>query len=137
MRRHGWILLFSDCFLEQLQTLYAAAEQAELSDPVGCENHANIKLFRALTQLVLEVVPSDPGLDEYRQANTLGPVHRHWRVARIGRRFQLFFRYDSKLRAIVFAWVNDELVLRSSGSRTDCFRSVCGEMLQSGNPSDS
>ncbi|MAC35354.1 type II toxin-antitoxin system YhaV family toxin [Parahaliea mediterranea] len=137
MRRHGWILVFSDCFVDQLQTLYAAAEQAELSDPVGCESHVNSKLFRALTQLVLEVVPSDPGLEEYRQANTLGPVHRHWRVAKIGRRFQLFFRYDSTLRTIVFAWVNDELALRSSGTRSDRLRSVCGGMLQSGNPSDS
>lgn len=39
--------------------------------------------------------------------------------SKIGRRFRLFFRYDSKARAIVFAWVDDEQTLRSAGSRSD------------------
>jgi len=39
--------------------------------------------------------------DEYRQNNSLGSAHCHWRRARIGRRFRLFFRYDSKARVIV------------------------------------
>ena len=43
--------------------------------------------------------------------------HRHWRQANIGRRFRLLFRHDSQARAIVFAWVNDEQALRSSGSQ--------------------
>ena len=56
-------------------------------------------------QLTLEVVLSDPGRDEYRQGNTLGPDLRHWRRAKIGRRFRLFFRNDGRSKAIVFAWV--------------------------------
>src|SRR3546814_9639202 len=66
-----------------------------------------------------EVVPSDPSRDEYRQGNTLGAAYRHWRRAKIGRRFRLFFRYDSKANVIVFAWVNDEQTLRSAGSKSD------------------
>lgn len=132
---HGWILLFHDCVIEQLQKLHIATERAQRSDPNGYESNANVKLFRSLTQLILEVVPSDPGRGEYRQGNTLGPEHRHWRRAKIGRRFRLFFRYDSKSKTIVYAWVNDEQTLRSSGSKSDPY-AVFEKMLNKGNPPD-
>jgi len=135
MERHGWILLFHSCIVEQLQKLCAATERAQRNDPKGYESNANVKLFRALTQLILDVVPSDPGRDEYRQGNTLGPEHRHWRRAKIGRRFRLFFRYDSKSKTIVYAWVNDEQTLRSSGSKSDPY-AVFEKMLKKGNPPD-
>lgn len=135
MQRHGWILLFHDCIVEQLQKLHAASERAQNNDPAGCETNANVKLFRVLIQLILEVVPRDPGRDEYRQGNTLGPAHRHWRRVKIGRRFRLFFRYDSRSRTIVFAWVNDTQTLRSSGSKSDLY-AVFEKMLQRGNPPD-
>lgn len=108
MQQHGWMLLFHEGVIEQLRKLQAAAERAEQSDPQGFESNANVKLFRALSQLIVDVVPSNPASDEYRQGNTLGPAYRHWRRAKIGRRFRLFFRYDSKAWVIVFAWVNDE-----------------------------
>src|SRR3546814_12441875 len=113
MQRHDWTLLFHDCVIEQLQKLDAAARRAQEKDPESFESNANVKLFRALSQLMLDVVPGDPARDEYRQGNTLGPAHRHWRRAKIGRRFRLFFRSDSKAKAIVYAWVNDEQPLRS------------------------
>jgi toxin YhaV len=119
MQRHGWTLLFHACVVEQLQKLHAAAQRAEQNEPEGFESNANVKLFRGLSQLMLETVPTDPARDEYRQGNTLGPAHRHWRRAKIGRRFRLFFRYDSKAKVIVYAWVNDETTLRSSGSKSD------------------
>ena len=84
---------------------------------------------------MLETVPTDPARDEYRQGNTLGPAHRHWRRAKIGRRFRLFFRYDSKAKVIVYAWVNDETTLRSSGSKSDPY-AVFEKMLGRGNPPD-
>lgn len=135
MQRHGWTLLFHDCVIEQLQKLLAAARRAQENDPKGFASNANVKLFRALSQLMLDVVPSDPARDEYRQGNTLGPAHRHWRRAKIGRRFRLFFRYDSKAKVIVYAWVNDEQTLRSSGSKSDPY-SVFEKMLGRGNPPD-
>ncbi|MCL2898778.1 type II toxin-antitoxin system YhaV family toxin [Brenneria tiliae] len=135
MQRHGWTLLFHDCVIEQLRKLHAAAQRAEQNDPTGFASNANVKLFRALSQLMLEVVPGDPSCDEYRQGNTLGPDYRHWRRAKIGRRFQLFFRYDSKAKVIVYAWVNDEQTLRSSGSKSDPY-AVFEKMLGRGNPPD-
>jgi toxin YhaV len=135
MQRHGWTLLFHECIVEQLQKLHVAAQRAERNDPEGFEGNTNVKLFRALSQLILDAVPSDPAREEYRQGNTLGPAYRHWRRAKIGRRFRVFFRYDSKAKVIVFAWVNDEQTLRASGSKSDPY-AVFQKMLGRGHPPD-
>lgn len=135
MQRHGWMLLFHACAVGQLQTLHAAVQRSRQNDPAGFESNANVKLFRALSQLILEGVPGDPAREEYRQGNSLGQAHRHWRWARIGRHFRLFFRYDSKARVIVYAWVNDMRTLRAPGSQSDpdaMFEKTLGQ----GNPSD-
>ena len=135
MQQHGWTLLFHDSLIDQLMKLRAAVLRAQENDSEGFESNANVKLFRALSQLMMDVVPGDPARDEYRQGNTLGPAHRHWRRAKIGRRFRLFFRYDSKAKVIVYAWVNDEQTLRSSGSKSDPY-AVFEKMLGRGNPPD-
>ncbi|GHU37777.1 hypothetical protein AGMMS50256_36160 [Betaproteobacteria bacterium] len=135
MQRHGWTLLFHTCVVEQLQKLQTAAERAQKNDPSGFESNANVKLLRALSQVMMENVPTGPAREEYRQGNTLGQEHRHWRRVKIGRRFRLFFRYDSKANIIVFAWVNDEQTLRSSGSQSDPY-AVFQKMLERGNPPD-
>ena len=135
IQRHGWSLLFHDCLIEQLQKLHAAAQRAQAQDLKGYESNANVKLFNALSQLMLETVPSDPNREEYRQGNTMGPTFRHWRRAKIGRRFRLFFRFDSKTKIVIFAWVNDENTLRSSGSKSDPY-AVFQKMLQRGHPPD-
>ena len=132
---HGWNLLFHDCLTEQLQKLARAAARAKAQDPNGIESNANVKLFNALSHLMLEAVPSDPNREEYRQGNTMGSTFRHWRRAKIGRRFRLFFRFDSKTRIIIFAWVNDKNTLRSSGSKTDPY-AVFKKMLERGYPPD-
>jgi len=133
MQRYGWTLLFHECVIGQLQRLHAAAQRAEAKDPKKFEHNANVKLFRALSQLMVETIPSDPTRTEYRQGNTLGTAYRHWRRAKIGRRFRLFFRYDERAKIIVFAWVNDEQTLRSAGSQSDPY-TVFEKMLGRGNP---
>ncbi len=107
MLRHGWNLLFHEGLIEQLQKLQAAARRAQAQDPQGFESNANVKLFNALAQLMLETVPSDPNRDEYRQGNNMGPAFRHWRRAKLGRRFRLFFRFDSKTRIIIFMAIKE------------------------------
>jgi toxin YhaV len=135
IQRHGWTLLFHACLIEQLQKLDAAVVRAKAQDPHCFESNANVKLFNALAELIFETVPSDPNRDEYRQGNTMGPAFRHWRRAKIGRRFRLFFRFDSKTKIVIFAWVNDENTLRSSGAKTDPYV-VFQKMLKSGHPPD-
>ena len=135
MQRHGWTLLFHDCLIDQLRKLYCAVQRAQRSDPAGFASNANVKLFHTLSRLMLEVIPQDPSRDAYRQGSTLGPRYRHWRRARIGSRFRLFFRYDARAKVIVYAWVNDRSTLRSSGSSTDPYTVFAG-MLARGNPPD-
>jgi toxin YhaV len=135
MQRHGWTLLFHEGLINQLRKLWIAAQRAEQKAPQEFESNANVKLFRALSQQIMEVVPNDPSRDEFRQGNTMGPTYRHWRRAKIGQRFRLFFRYDSKTKVIVFAWVNDEQTLRSSGSKSDPY-AVFEKMLSRNNPPD-
>jgi len=135
MRSRGWTLLFHDGIVAQLRRLHEAAERARKSDPANAAHNANVKLFDALATMIVDVVPTDPGKDEYRQGNTLGAAHRHWRRAKIGRRFRLFFRYDSGAKIIVYAWVNDEHTLRAAGSKSDPY-AVFGKMLARGDPPD-
>ena len=135
MERHGWTLLFHTELITQLGKLEAASERARRKDPHGFASNANVKLLRAVNRAMSEVIPQEPSRAEYRQGNTLGPRFRHWRRARIGRRFRLFFRYDTKARVIVYVWMNDERTLRSSGSRTDPY-TVFARMLARGNPPD-
>lgn len=136
MQRKGWTLLFHECLIEQISRLTAAVDRARKSNPEGFEANADVKLFRALSRLMLETIPDNPACDEYRQGSTLGASFRHWRRAKIGRRFRLFFRYDSKAGVIVYAWVNDKQTLRSAGSRNDAY-AVFERMLVRGCPPDS
>ena len=135
MRCHGWTLLFHDCLIDQLRKFHHAVRRALRSDPTGFASNANLKLFHALSQLMLEVIPQDPSRNAYRQGTRQGRRHRHWRRARIGRRFRLFFHYDTRTKVIVYAWVNDQSTLRSSGSRTDPDTVFAG-MLARGQPPD-
>ena len=98
-------------------------------------SNANVKLFHALSRLILKVILQDPSRDAYRQGTTLGQRHRHWRRARTGRRFRLFLRYDTRAKVIVYAWVIDQSMLRSSGSRTDPY-TLFARMLARGQPPD-
>ena len=130
-----WSLLFHQCLIDQLDRLTAAVERARAANPKAAHENANVKLQAALARLILETIPADPASDEFRQGNALGADFRHWRRAKIGRRFRLFFRYDSRSRVIVYAWVNDENTLRSSGSKTDPY-AVFLKMLERGDPPD-
>jgi len=130
---NGWTLLFHAAIIGQLNGLAGAYQRAIRTDPRDFRSNANVKLLAALAKLMFEVIPADPSRAEYRQGNTLGDANRHWFRARFFGRFRLFFRYDSRSRLIVYAWVNDERSLRQSGARSDPYE-VFRRMLASGSP---
>jgi hypothetical protein len=70
-------------------------------------NGGRVRLPLALMRLRPAGTRSGPNPEEYRRGNTLGAESRHWRHARVGRRYRLIFRFDSKTRSIIFAEVND------------------------------
>jgi len=132
---NGWTLLFHEAIIGQLSNLARAYARARKTDPKNFRTNANLRLFAAVAKLMLEVIPADPGRPEYRQGNTLGPEYRHWFRAKFFGRFRLFFRYDSRARIIVYAWVNDQETLRTYGAKTDAY-AVFKSMLEGGSPPD-
>lgn len=130
---NGWTLLFHDALIGQLERLAGAYGRARKADPGNFQANANVKVYAALAKLMLEVIPADPARPEYRQGNTLGEEYRHWFRAKFFGRFRLFFRYDSRARLIVFAWVNDERTLRKAGGKADPYE-LFKRMLKSGDP---
>ena len=133
---NGWTIFAHPLFLDQLESATAAVEAAKAADPKGYQGTAQAKLLVMLAKLTFETIPADPMRPEYRQGDTLGQARKHWFRAKFGNgRFRLFFRYDSRTKVIIFAWVNDETTLRTYGSKTDAYR-VFKEMLDTGNPPD-
>ena len=134
---NGWTIYAHPLFLDQLEKLAAAVEAAMAKSPKRYRNSANAKLLKALHTIAFERIPQDPTTARYRQGNTLGDNYKHWFREKFGNgRFRLFFRYDSKAKIIVYAWVNDENTLRTYGAKTDAY-AVFASMLDAGNPPDS
>ena len=120
---NGWALLAHPVCLDQIERLAAAVEPARSKDPAGWTQTAGAKLLAALQHLMFERVPADPGLPEFRQGDSFGPDRKHWFRAKFGNgRFRLFFRFSSSAKVIIYAWVNDQETLRTSGSKTDAYR---------------
>jgi toxin YhaV len=102
-------------------------------DPVSFQEHPAAKLLSTIDRYLREVIPRNPNAADFRQGNTLGSDNRHWFRAKSHERYRLFYRFSSKDKVIVYAWLNDEKTLRKSGSRTDPYR-VFRAMLEAGRP---
>jgi len=130
---NGWTILVHPLFVEQVTALAASVERARRKSPEGFRQKNEAKRLAAILRLAFEVIPQDPTSPVYRQGNTLGDAHRHWRRAKFFQQYRLFFRCDQAARMIVYAWVNDADTKRAYDSRTDAYR-VFGGMLANGNP---
>jgi len=130
---NGWKLYVHPLFDEQLQRLEDQVEALATRDPAGYKQRPVSKLLAAIHRLVFEMIPRDPNSAEFRQGNTLGSDNRHWFRAKFHQRFRLFYRFSSKEKVIVYAWMSDEATLRKSGSRTDPYR-VFNDLLKAGDP---
>jgi toxin YhaV len=134
--RNGWRLFQHPAFRRQFDALTGEVERLWTALPrQEFEQHAKVRLLARIRKLILEDIPSDPAAKAYEQGNTLGTARRHWRRAKFNQRFRLFFRFQSKARVIVYAWMNDEGTLRARGSRSDVY-AVFGHRLESGDPPD-
>ena len=117
---HGWMVMAHPLLLDQLERLASAVEDLARRHPDDFHPSANAKLLAALEHLIFDKVPLDPTANRYRQGGPLGASRKHWFRAKFGNgRFRLFFRFDTRSRVIILAWVNDEKSPRPSGSRSD------------------
>lgn len=130
---NGWSLFLHPLFHEQLTQLREEVHKLRQKDPVGYINKNASKRLAAVTRLMYEIIPQDPGRPEYRQGLSLGSEHKHWFRAKFFQQYRLFFRFHTSAKIIVYAWVNDETTLRTYNSRDDAYL-VFKKMLDSGNP---
>ena len=129
----GWKLYFHPLFLEQLTRLTDRVEALARKDPVRYRDEPATKLLATINRYLHETIPRDPGAPEFRQGNTLGADNRHWFRAKFHERYRLFYRFSSKEKVIVYAWVNDDRTLRKARAKTDPYH-VFRSMLESGDP---
>ncbi len=133
---HGWTIFAHPLLLDQIDRLVGAVARAQTKDPAGYVSTGEAKLLKALHELIFDKVPSDPTRSDFRQGSTLGADRRHWFRAKFGNgRYRLFFRYDTRTKVLIYAWVNDEKSLRTRGAKTDAY-AVFKAMLNGGNPPD-
>jgi toxin YhaV len=130
---NGWRLYVHPLFDQQFRQLVEQVEALAAKDPVGYKGQPAAKLLSTINRHIREIIPRDPAAAEFRQGKTLGSDNRHWFRAKFHERYRLFYRFSSKEKVIIYAWVNDERTLRKSGSRTDPYR-VFRTMLEAGDP---
>lgn len=135
MEVNGWRLFQHPLFKHQFDRLLAEAEQLARKHPDTYRTHKTVKLLARITQLISEEIPADPTHARFNQGNTLGKEYRHWKRAKFGR-YRLFFRYESRRKAIIYAWINDERTPRKEGDKNDPYAIFARRLLR-GEPPDS
>jgi len=132
-QKRGWHLVLFPAFREPLLALAADVARLRQRDPNGWTTSAKAMLLKRILEVILDEIPHDPASPTYEQGNTLGADARGWRRAKFLSRFRLFFRFDSRSKVIVYAWVNDENTLRKAGAASDPY-AVFRAMLVAGSP---
>ena len=133
MKVNGWKLYWHPAFKEQFDNTLLAVEAIKTKRPQDLKTSDRAKLLKRIVEIISVEIPQDPNHANYVQGNTLGSTNRHWRRAKFLQRFRLFFRFSSKSKIIIYAWVNDENTLRQAGAKTDPY-TVFAKQLTKGDP---
>jgi len=116
---HGWTVYFHPVFAERYNQLLAraAALRRELSRE-EYRHHHSVKLLAKVTRVIREAVPANPDAPEFRLKRDLAKFRR---VEGHGlpQRYRVFWVFSSRLRVIIFLYLNDETTLRKEGADTD------------------
>ncbi len=130
---NGWRLYAHPLFLAQLNNLTKQVLALKEREPANYVSKNATKRLAAIRKLIFEVIPQVPSLPEYRQGKTLGDKHKHWFRAKFFQQYRLFFRYQASSKTIIYAWVNDEKILRAYESKSDAYKQF-QKMLEGGQP---
>jgi toxin YhaV len=132
---NGWSIFLHPLFVAQLEELRTTVDELRRRHPREYISKNATKRLAAINKLAFELIPQNPGAPEYRLGNTLGANYTHWFRAKFFQQYRLFFRFDTRTRVIVYAWVNDERTKRAYGSKTDAYYTF-KRMLDGSNPPD-
>ncbi|WP_145561156.1 type II toxin-antitoxin system YhaV family toxin [Yersinia mollaretii] len=131
---NGWKIYAHPCFQNVYNELVNDVEALRAKDPEGYQKKAATKLLAVVHKVIEEGIAIDPTAQSYRQGATLGVSHKDWSRAKFGQgRYRLFFRYSTREKIIVLAWMNDSETLRTYGSKTDSYKTF-EKMLKKGRP---
>jgi len=136
MEVNGWRLFAYQAFLDQFITLIKQVEKFQEKDPVGFVTKTETKLLAAVNKLVREEIPSNPSHSKFKLGKTLGDGNSHWYRAKFYQQYRLFFRFDSRAKIIVYAWVNDTNTKRAYESKKDAYYIFQKMLNQNRPPSD-
>ncbi len=130
---NDWTLYLYPLFDDQLAAIQDRVEKARKARPAEYRSESAAKLLTKIRRQTQELIPENPAAPAFRQGNTLGKQNRQWFRAKFHLRYRLFFRFSTANKAIVYAWMNHELTLRKSGSKTDPY-AIFEAMLEAGDP---
>ncbi|OGT61542.1 MAG: toxin [Gammaproteobacteria bacterium RIFCSPHIGHO2_12_FULL_45_12] len=133
---NGWVLCAHSMFLDQYEDLIDTVETLKKKDPENYQQKNAAKRLAAIQKLVFDIIPNDPSLPEYRLGGALGETHTHWFRAKFFQQYRLFFRFHTKSKIIVFAWVNDEKTKRAYDSKNDAYLTFKKMLAHNKPPSD-
>ena len=71
--------------------------------------------------------------DAFKLGKTLGDGNTHWYRAKFYQQYRLFFRFNSRAKIIVYAWVNDTKTKRAYESKSDAYL-IFQKMLKRNRP---
>jgi len=130
---NGWTLYQHPLFERRFEELVKAVEAQKAKSPKTYLASDAAKRLAAVRKLVFETIPRDPADKNFRLGGALGDANKNWRRAKFFQQYRLFFRFDSRSKVIVYAWLNDDDSLRAYASKSDAYR-VFAKRLASGNP---
>ena len=130
---NGWTILVHPQMIAQYKALIDATKAEKKKNPKTYQDSKPAKLLAAVIKLMDEDVPADPTDPKYRLGNSLGKGGVNWFRAKFYQQFRLFFRYSTKEKIIIFAWVNDEDTKRAYESADDAYK-IFEKMLTDGSP---
>lgn len=131
---NGWKIYTHPCFQHVYNELVNEVVALRKKNPEGYQKKAATKLLAVVHKVIEEGIAIDPTSANYRQGTTLGVGNKDWSRAKFGKdRYRLFFRYSTREKIILLAWMNDSDTLRTYGSKTDSYKTF-EKMLKKGHP---
>lgn len=130
---NGWSLLADIEFIDQLSKIQNEVAKLKAADPQNYGKKNAAKRLAVIEHFITVEIPRNPADPKFRLGTTLGPEHKNWFRAKFLSQYRLFYRFDSKSKIIIFAWINDESTLRAYESKTDAYL-IFKRMLTSGRP---
>lgn len=116
---NGWTIYFHRVFAERYEQLLSSVTALKGTLPSKeYRQRPTVKLFAKLTRAIRETVPADPDAPEYRLKRDLAKFRR-MKGHGLADRYRLFWVFSSRLRVIVFLYLNDESTLRKQDAASD------------------